>query len=130
MCARAECAPGIDDDRHEPLGRLLPRRPDPESTDLDRPVERAPAVIPAVLDVGRVCAAEHVPQPLLALRVRVRRELDAAVALDLFESLGKELEHRRARFLDAIEGDLDGDSAQPRQRNALFSLSKKLSSWR
>ncbi len=64
----------------------------------------------------------------------VRGELGAAVCLvDLLEAFREELDHRRARLLETLAADLDRDAAQAlrdgcAQRNALFSLSKKLSS--
>ena len=128
--ARAEGAAGVDDDRERVGRRRLPRRADPERADPDRPVERAPAVLPARLDVVAAGAAEEVPEALLPARVRVGGELDALRAVDLLEALGEELEHRRAGLLEPLEADLDGHSAQAAQRNALFSFSKKPSSWR
>ena len=127
MRTGAERATGVDHDRERPGGRLLPGRPDPEAADLDRPVERLPAVLPAILDVGRLGGAEHVPDALLARRVGVGDQLRRAHVLDLFEPVGEECEHRRARLLDARVADLDGDAAEA-QRNALFSFSKKPSS--
>ena len=111
-------------------GRRLPRRPDPERAHSDRLMERAPPVLPAGLDVVAARTAEEVPEALLAARVGVGGELDPLRAVDLLEALGEELEHGRARLLEPLRADLDGDSAQAAQRNALFSLSKKPSSWR
>jgi hypothetical protein len=128
--AGAERAARIHDHDERVRGRLLPRRADPEAADAHRPVERAPAVLPAVLDVGAATVAEERPQALLARGVRVGGELDALRLLDLLEALGKELEHGRARLLDAVAADFDRDAAQRAQRNALFSFSKKLSSVR
>jgi hypothetical protein len=48
--ARPEGSPRIDDHGDRGLGRLLPGRPDPERSDPDRPVELAPALLPARLD--------------------------------------------------------------------------------
>ena len=104
-------------------GGPIQSEPDP-----DRLVERAPPVLPAPFDVVAARAAEEVPEALLSACIRVRSELDALRAVDLLEALGEELEHRRARLLEPLGADLDGDSAQAAQRNALFSLSKKPSS--
>ena len=82
------------------------------------------------LDVGALGRAEEMPDLLLACRVGVGDELDTAVALDLLEPLREQLDHGRARLLGAPFENLHGDAAQVAQRNALFSLSKKPSSWR
>ena len=50
-------------------------------------------------------AAERLPDPLLAGRVRVRGELEPAVAFDLLEALREELEHDRTRLLGPRVGD-------------------------
>jgi hypothetical protein len=91
-------------------------------------MKRAPAVLPAVGDVDRPRAAEDVPEALLALCVRVRGELDPTLALHFLEPFREQLEHGRARLLRPVKRNLDRDSAEAAQRNALFSLSKKLSS--
>ena len=59
-----------------------------------------------------------------------RLELDSLRPVDLLESVREELEHRRAGLLRPLVAHLDRDAAKAAQRNALFSLSKKLSSWR
>ena len=123
----AERAAGVDHDRDRAGVGLLPRRADPERADAHRPVECAPAVLPALLDVGRARAAEGRPEPLLAARVGVGDQLDAAGGLPLLEALGEELEHQRAAVLGLRGADGHGDPAQA-QRNALFSLSKNPSS--
>ena len=128
--ARPEGATGIDDDSKR-IGRwCLPRRPDPERPHSDRLMERAPPVLPAGLDVGAARSAEEVPEALFAAGVGIRGELDPLRTVDFLESLGEELEHGRARLLEPLRADLDCDSTQAAQRNALFSLSKKPSSWR
>jgi len=71
-----------------------------------------------------------VPDLLLAGRVGVRDELDAAGARNLLESLREELDHGRARLFGAPLENLDRDAAQIAHRKALFSFSKKPSSWR
>ena len=45
-------------------------------------------------------------------------------SIDLFETLGEELEHLCACFFDALGRDCDRDAPQDVQRKALFSLSK------
>ena len=87
-----------------------------------------PTVLPALGHVVAARATEEVPQALLAARVGVRRELNAFGAVDLLEALGEELEHGRARLLQPLAPDLDRNSAETGQRNALFSFSKKPSS--
>ena len=128
--AGAERAAGVDDDREGIVRRRLPRRSDPERADAHRLVERPPPVLPARLHVRGARAAEEVPETLLAARIGVGGELDPLRAVDLLEALGEQLEHDRARLLEPLRPHLDGDSAQAAQRNALFSLSKKPSSWR
>jgi hypothetical protein len=91
-------------------------------------MERPPPVLPAVLDLRRARTAEDVPDALLTRGVGVRDQFDGALALDLLEAVRKEGEHGGARLLDALVADLDGDAPELAQRNALFSLSKKLSS--
>jgi hypothetical protein len=93
-------------------------------------VKGAPPVLPARLDVVAARTAEEVPEALLAAGVGVGSELDALRTVDFLEALGEELEHGRASLLEPLPADLDRDSAQAAQRNALFSLSKKPSSWR
>src|ERR1041385_791449 len=128
MCAGPERATGVDHDDERIGWGCLPRRPDPEPADANRPMEAAPTVLPAGLDVSTFAGAEEVPEALLAGGVRVRGELDPARPLDLLEPLGEELDHRRARLFGTVVPDLDGDAPEAAQRNALFSFSKKLSS--
>ena len=88
-------------------------------------MERLPAVAPVGGDVHGARPAERVPQPFLTARIRVRDQLDAVVGVELFEAFGEELEHAGPCFFGALGGDGDRDAAQPAQRNALLSLSKK-----
>ena len=99
MAAGPERPARVDHDGERVGVRLLPRRPDPEAPDPHRPVELPPAVLPVVADLRDRGAAEGLPDPLLAGRVRVRGDLDPAVAVDLLEALREELEHDRARLL-------------------------------
>ena len=92
------------------------------------PVEVAPPLLPAVLDLGRAGAPERLPEPFLAAGVGVGDELDAALAVDLLEAEREQLEHHRAGDLGPLGTDLDGDAPETAQRNALFSFSKKPSS--
>ena len=129
VTAGAERAARVDHDGERVGVRLLPGRADPERADANRLVELPPAVLPVLLDVRRGGAAEGLPDPLLAGRVRVRGQFEGtAVAADLLESLGEELEHDRARLLGPGVGDGDRDAAQERQRIAFLSFSKKPSS--
>src|SRR5262249_13548279 len=89
-----------------------------------------PAILPPVLHVTAAHSGEERPQPLLAGRVGVGGELDAAFLVDLLEAFREQLEHGRARLLEATRCDFDRDSAERAQRNALFSFSKNDSSWR
>ena len=127
VCACAERATGVDHHRDRVGIGLLPRRADPDRTDPNRPVEGPPAVLPALLDIGRPGAAERRPEPFLPVIVRVRRQLDAVGTVALLEALREELEHDRAGLLGSGRRDRHGDAPQ-RQRNALFSLSKNPSS--
>src|SRR5205085_12413616 len=104
--------------------------PDPQPSHSDRAVEATPTVLPAVTRVDAGRAAERLPEPLLARRVRVGDELDAVAPLDLLEARGEELEHPRSRLLEPRGGDIHRDAAERAQRNALFSFSKKPSSRR
>ena len=65
----------------------------------------APAILPVLLDVGDRRTAERLPDPLLAGRVRVRRDLEPADALDLLEAFREELEHDGTRLLGSRGGD-------------------------
>ena len=69
------------------------------------------------------------PKVKLSRRVGVRGKLNALGPVHLLESFREQLEHGRPRLFEPLRPHLDGDSAQA-QRNALFSLSKKLSSVR
>ena len=90
MAAGAERAARVDHDRERVGVGLLPGWADPERADANRLVELAPAVLPVLFDVRRGGAAEGLPDPLLAGRVRVRRQLEgAAVAAELLEAFGK-----------------------------------------
>ena len=93
-------------------------------------MEVAPTILPPRLDVCRGCAAERVPEALFAAGVRVRDELGRPAAVDLLEAAGEQLEHDGARRLDPLGRDLDAHAAEAAQRKALFSFSKKPSSWR
>src|SRR5262249_28950532 len=108
-------ATGIDDDCHCVVRRRLPRRPDPEPSHANRPVELAPSLLPAGLDVGDLRPARRLP-------VGIRRELELAAVLALLEAVRVPLEPLGARPLRARERDADRHALQ---RNALFSLSKK-----
>ena len=82
------------------------------------------------LDLGRRGAAERLPDPLLAGRVRVGRELEPAVARRAPRTPPGRARACRARLLGPRVEDGDRDAAQQRQRNALLSFSKKPSSRR
>jgi hypothetical protein len=125
----AERATRIDDDGERVARRRLPRRADPEAAHANRPVEGAPLVLPATVDVRAARAGEERPETLLPCGVRVRGELDALGAVDLLEPLREQLEHGRASLFETLRPDLDGNAAET-QRNALFSLSKNDSSVR
>ena len=79
----------------------------------------------------KLFAAEGLPDPLLAGRVRVRRQFEGtAVAADLLEPFGEELDQEGARLFGALCGDAHGHTAKEwiAQRNAALSFSKKPSS--
>ena len=102
--AGAERAAGVDHDRERVAGRRPPTAARPRAADADRPVERAPPVLPARLDVGGARAAEERPDALLAGGVRVGGELDAVRPVDLLEALGEELEHASRAASSARSG--------------------------
>ncbi len=116
--AGAEGSPRIDHDRIAALGRVLPRRPDPEAADDDTVVEGAPVALPAVGDRFRG-DVETLAERELAVAVGV----DDETALDLLDPLREEIEQLRELGLAACDDDAS-------QRNALFSFSKKPSSLR
>jgi hypothetical protein len=107
MSPGSEGAARVDHDCDRALVRLFPRRPDPEPADADGLVELPPAVLPVLLDVGNGSAAERLPDPLLAGRVRIGGDLESRSTLDLLEALGEDLEHHRPSLLGA--GGRDGD---------------------
>jgi hypothetical protein len=85
----------------------------------NRPVELAPALLPAPFDVDGVEAGRRV-----AFDVRGKLELSGVD--DLLESLREALDPLGPRLLGALERHAHGDAFQ---RKTLFSLSKKLSSF-
>jgi hypothetical protein len=127
VAAGAERAARVDDDRLRVGRRLFPGRPDPQLSDTHRPVEIAPAFLPAARNVLGGDLAERGPEPLLAGVVGVGDQLEAVRVVELLESLREELEHQRAGLLGAFSGNRRGDPAQA-QRNALFSFWKNPSS--
>ena len=108
MRAGAEGAARIDHDGDRVCGRLLPRRPDPQTADADAVVEGAPAVLPAL---GHVVHLDDVEAERRLVRV------DGVRAVELLDALGEDVEQERELRLSA-----DDDVAP--QRNALLSLSK------
>jgi hypothetical protein len=109
--AGAERAPRIDHDQKRIRVRLLPGRPDPEATDPDAVVKATPRVLPALGDVLDLDDVE-------AERRLVR--IDGERAVELLDALGEDVEEERELRLAA-----DDDVSLQRQRNALFSLSKR-----
>src|SRR5262249_6567104 len=109
------------------VGRIPPRRPDPESADPYRLVKVAPPVLPSRLDRIAARTAEGMPQPLLPQGVGVGGQLDPVGAVELLEARWKQLEQDRPRCLRAPVRQGDRDSSQ---RKALFSRWKKPSSGR
>ena len=88
-------------------------------------VELAPAVLPAVVDLDDGGARELVEHALG--RVAVGGELDLVRrAAALLEPLGGELDEPGPQLLGLVGGAGDGGADQ---WNALFSFSKKPSSW-
>ena len=82
-------------------------------------MERAPAVLPAALDVGAAAAAEERPEALLARGVGVGGELDAAAPCRPPRSpRGRARSSSRAPPR-ARRADLDRDSAQAARREEL-----------
>jgi len=128
--AGAERAARVDHDGNGSRRRSLPGRADPQLPDPHRPVEVAPAVLPARLHILPLGSAEGPTHAHLAVGVGVRRQLDPAPGLALLEALREELEQLRPRLLGALRRDGDADPAQGAQLNALRSRSKKPSSGR
>ena len=96
--AGAERAARVDHDRERGGRRRLPRRPDPERAHAHRPVELAPAVLPAGLDVGDRRAPGNAARTRSG-GVAVRGELDAAGVSASSNPSGSELENRGPRLL-------------------------------
>ena len=132
MPAGAEGAAGIDHDRDRVRVRLLPGRADPEPADPDGLVELPPAVLPVLLDVGDRGAAERLPDPLLAGRVRVRGELEPAARLSISSKPSGKSSSMTARACSARAAGTVTETRLSRrgQRRALLSFSKKPSSRR
>jgi hypothetical protein len=125
MAAGPEGAGGLDEDRDRVGRRPLPGRADPERADAHGPVELAPALLPARLDLRTRNRSEPLPHPRLARLVGVRGELDVPGPLALLEPLGEELDEDGSRGLRFGSGHDDGDAPQQVQRKTLFSFSKK-----
>jgi hypothetical protein len=105
MPAGAERAPGVDHDRLDPVGRRLPRRPDPEPPDAHRPVKLPPALFPISGHVVGVHLAEGRPETLLTGVVGVRHQLQPVGVLDLLEALREQLEHQGPSRLGTLDRD-------------------------
>ena len=98
----------------------------PRAARSDRPVELAPAILPARLDLVPTRVREA-PRARARRGVAVGGELELAGTLDLLEALRRELEEPRTQLLGRSSGRADRGADQ---RNALFSFSKKPSSGR
>ena len=123
--AGAERAARVDDDRERVGGRRLPRRPDPERADPDRPVELAPAVLPARLDVVGARAAEEVPETLLAACVRTRPARRPPARSTSSNPSGTS-SSIVARASSACSRRIDGDSRRGSAERALQLLEEAL----
>jgi hypothetical protein len=130
MAAGPERARRLDNDRDRVVRRSLPRRPDPERTDANGPVELPPAFLPAARDLGLDNMREGGPYRGRSGFIGVSRQLDPAVSIPLLEPAREEVEEGGARDLRLGRRDLDRDPPEPAQRKTLFSLSKKPSSSR
>ena len=128
--AGAERAPGsITIASRRPAA--LPRRADPEPPDAHRPVEVAPALLPAGTHVVGAHLAEGRPEPLLARVVGVRDQLEAVGVRRAPRSpAGRARASAPAPPRHARRGATErpADAAARSQRNALFSFSKNPSS--
>ena len=98
----AERATRVDDDGARRIGGRLPRRADPDSGHLDRPVERAPGVLPAVLDRFDGRARQARAHGLERVAVHEDGELDAVLDVPLLEALRRERDERGAGLLGAF----------------------------
>ncbi len=125
MGAGSEGPARVDHDREGVRLRGVPGRPDPERPDPDGVMELAPALLPAVVDLGHFGLGVGCDNP--DRRFAVGCELDGAGGLDLLESLGSELDEPSSKLLRFAR--LGGDGRAD-QLNALFSFSKKLGSCR
>ena len=76
MRTGAEGTTGVDHDRPLRIRRSEPRWPEPETTGLDGTVERAPGVLPAVVDGRSLRLAEAIEQGGAVPLVDVDGELD------------------------------------------------------
>ena len=124
MRAGTKGTPGVDHDRGRVRRGVVPGGTNPERPDPDRMVERLPPIAPVGSDILSTHPSERVPETFLTAGVRVGHELDPVRSIDLFEAVGKELEHLCPRFFDALYRNCDRDAPQDVQRKALFSLSK------
>jgi hypothetical protein len=104
----AERAARIDHDRDRVGRRLLPRRPDPETTNADAVVKGAPAVLPSL---GHVVHRDDVEAERRLVGI------DRVGPVELLDALREDVEQER-------ELGLAADDDEPSQRNALLSLSK------
>jgi hypothetical protein len=81
---------------------------------MDAPVKRAPALLPALLDVRDDHLSEARADPLRSVVVRVRGKLELPTGLDLLEPRRRESEESSACDLRVGRGYTDGDPAEPR----------------
>src|SRR5436309_18252 len=77
--------------------RAFPRRPDPQGTDANGPVELAPTILPALLDLDDVCVRKLGDDPFCGLTEC--GQLDGVRIFALLEPLGRQLYEPRAQFL-------------------------------
>ena len=120
--AGAERAAGIDHDGELARVGLLPRRPDPEPAGAHRMMERAPAVLPALLHRRHVGAGERLQQTRHGIVLDVERHRERAGGLALLEAAGRELERDRTRAPPPARAAVDAETRTRRPSRQLESV--------
>src|SRR5690348_5547110 len=123
MSAGAESATWIDHDGDHSVGWLLPRRADPQASDVRWAMEFFPAFVPVGSDLTSHDCAEIRSRPALSGRVGIPRELNVRPAVGLLEALREQHQHARSRRLRLAARYTHGDPPNAAQWNMLFSFS-------
>jgi hypothetical protein len=127
--SRTERSAGVDDDREE-VAAASPRAGRPRVGSTCSETSSTARISPT----WALKRPPRIGKALVTLRTASRgsgicEHVSALRTVDLLESLWEQLDHGRARLLETLVSHFDGDATEA-QRNALFSLSKKLSSVR